>query len=57
MKNKNDIDLDGRIEKLEHENKALKNRCHVLSMGTICFYCPLECEHRSCDFRNNESEA
>lgn len=56
MKNKNDIDLDGRIEKLEHENKALKNRCHVLSMGTICFYCPLECEHRSCDFRNNESE-
>lgn len=42
--------------KLKEENKALKNRCHALSGGTMCFFCHLDCEHRSCDFRNEESE-
>ena len=45
-----------RIEDLEKENKALKNRCYVLSGGSMCFFCPMECEHRKCDFRNKESE-
>ena len=43
---------DKRIEELKKENKALKNRCYVLSKGAMCFFCPMECEHRSCDFRN-----
>ncbi len=43
------------IKALE-ENKKLKNRCYTLSSGTLCLFCPLECEHRSCDFRNKESE-
>ena len=44
------------LEEIKKENKALKNRCYVLSNGTMCFFCPLECEHRSCNFRNAESE-
>lgn len=45
-----------KMEKLEKENKALKNRCYALSSGAMCFFCHLDCEHRSCDFRNKESE-
>lgn len=45
-----------KLEKLEKENKALKNRCYAISKGSLCFFCPLECEHRSCDYRNKESE-
>lgn len=45
-----------KLEKLEKENKALKNRCYAISKGSLCFFCPLECEHRSCDYRHKESE-
>lgn len=45
-----------KAEKLEKENKALKNRCYAISRGPLCFFCPLECEHRNCDFRYKESE-
>ena len=44
------------LEEIKKENKSLKNRCYVLSRGMMCLYCPLDCEHRSCDFRNAESE-
>ena len=27
------------------ENRQLKNRCFVLSKGTLCLFCPMECEH------------
>lgn len=45
------------ISKLEQENKALKNRCYVLSRGVMCFYCHFECEHRTCNFRNNTGDS
>jgi len=45
-----------KTEKLEKENKALKNRCYAISKGSLCFFCPLECEHRSCDYRYKGSE-
>ena len=40
------IDKDKIIEDLKHENKALKNRCYVLSDQTLCLFCRLDCEHR-----------
>lgn len=50
------MEKDERIEKLERENKVLKNRCYALSSGSLCCFCPLECERRSCDFLNWKSE-
>ncbi len=50
------MDKDKRIAESEKENKALKNRCYALSDGTMCFFCPLECEHRSSDFRNSTGD-
>lgn len=44
-----------RIEKLEKENKALKNRCYALSSGKFCPFCPYECERRNCEFNSKES--
>jgi len=52
----NEEELRSALEEIKKENKALKNRCYVLSGGSMCFFCPMECEHRSCDFRNKESE-
>ena len=39
------------VAKLEKENKQLKNRCRVLGNGMLCFYCPIECENRTFEFR------
>lgn len=38
--------------------KPLQNRCYVLSSGTLCFFCNMECKHRSEPFReaNNNGE-
>jgi hypothetical protein len=52
----NEEELRKELERLEKENKALKNRCFAQTRGVMCFFCPLECEHRTCDFRNKESE-
>lgn len=52
----NEEELRRALEKIEKENKSLKNRCYVLSSGMMCSFCPLDCEHRSCDFHNGESE-
>lgn len=52
----NEEELRKELERLEKENKALKNRCFAQTRGAMCFFCPLECEHRTCDFRNKESE-
>lgn len=52
----NEEELRRALEEREKENKALKNRCYVLSNGAMCFFCPMDCEHRSSEFRNNESE-
>lgn len=41
-------------EKLRHENKALKNRCYILTRGTLCLFCPIDCSDREVNFRGNE---
>lgn len=51
-----DFDLICKADEIEKENKALKNRCYAISKGSLCFFCPLKCEHRNCDFRYKESE-
>ena len=42
------------IEKLREYNEALKTRCRALTNGTVCFYCPMECKHRTEAFRNDQ---
>lgn len=41
------------VEKIEKENEALKTRCRVLTNGTMCFFCPLECKNRTEKFRGD----
>lgn len=41
------------IEELKHENKMLKNRCVVFTEGTMCAFCPFECDNRSKKYRGN----
>ena len=31
---------------IEDENKALKNRCYILSGGGLCAFCGYDCKHR-----------
>lgn len=45
------------IEKLKHENQMLKNRCSALTGGTMCLYCPFDCENRTKKYRGqNETD-
>ena len=39
------------IKKLEHENEMLKNRCAALTEGTMCHFCPYQCERRRHKYR------
>ena len=34
------------VRKIEDENKALKNRCYILSGGGLCAFCGYDCKHR-----------
>ena len=34
------------VRKIEDENKALKNRCYILSGGGLCVFCGYDCKHR-----------
>ena len=43
------------IEEFEKENKALQNRCYAVTGGTLCLFCPIDCDHRSTKFRGNEN--
>ena len=43
-------------KELDKENKVLKNRCFALTHGTMCFFCPLNCEHRSKAFRKDKEQ-
>lgn len=52
----NEEELRISLAKIKKENKALKNRCYAISKGSLCFFCPLECEHRNCDYRYKKSE-
>lgn len=42
------------ITSLKKENEQLKNRCFALTKGSLCFFCPLKCERRQAQFRNDE---
>lgn len=44
------------VEKLRFENRALKNRCYILTRGAMCLFCPINCSDREVDFRGNEDE-
>ncbi len=48
------MDFEKQIEQLKRENKMLKNRCRVLSNGTLCCFCLLECKNRKTPFRGNK---
>lgn len=41
------------IEKLKKENEQLKNRCHAMTHGVICLFCPMECKFRGESFRDD----
>ena len=41
------------ITKYLKENKQLKSRCYVLTNGTMCLFCPIDCERRTERFRND----
>ena len=45
------LETKKRNEELEHENKMLKNRCVVLTEGTMCLFCPYDCENRTKEYR------
>lgn len=38
--------IERAIEALEQVPK-LQNRCHALTHGQICVFCPYECEHKA----------
>jgi hypothetical protein len=42
------------VEKLRKENVALKNRCYILTRGSMCLFCPIDCNDRTVKFRGNE---
>lgn len=44
------------VEKVEKENKALKNSCRIITSGQMCFFCSIECENRTTEFRGNANE-
>ena len=49
-------DQRAEINKLKEYNKALRYRCKALTKGTVCFYCPMECEHRTVAFRTDRDK-
>lgn len=42
------------FKKLQHENKMLKNRCAALTAGTMCKFCPYECDNRTARYRGEK---
>ena len=52
--NKTNSELLEMNEKLVADNGALKNRCRTLTHGSMCFFCPMECDNRSMPFRGEE---
>ena len=44
-------DAQKEINRLKHENEMLQNRCHALTLGTMCMFCPYDCENRTKKFR------
>lgn len=46
---------DIEIKALKHENTVLKNRCRVLSQGSLCIFCSMECPNRTMQYRGDET--
>ena len=44
------------FEKIKSTNKALQNRCKALTQGSLCLYCPIDCEQRVQIFRGDAGE-
>lgn len=34
------------VRKIEDENRVLKNRCYVLSGGSLCMFCEYDCKYK-----------
>ena len=49
-----ECDKNCEFAKMEKENKALKNQCFVLGKGMLCAFCPMNCEHRTVGFRDED---
>lgn len=41
------------LEQAEKDIKALQNRCFALSNGTMCLFCPMDCDRRSIAYRGD----
>lgn len=35
-------ELNEKVEKLEHEKRALENRCYTLTHGVVCLFCRID---------------
>lgn len=46
-----DAEAEKLIDKIKYENQMLKNRCRALTEGTMCRYCPFDCERRTEKYR------
>ncbi len=41
------------VQKRLKQFDALTNRCRVLSNGTLCLFCPIECNNRKDKYRGD----
>lgn len=46
--------MSDQMEKLKKDNEALKERCFVLTQGSMCLICTIDCARRL--YRNIRSE-
>ena len=42
------------IKELEHLNECLQNRCHALTGGVMCIFCPMSCKHKNTEVVDND---
>lgn len=49
-------ELNEKIEELEHEKRALANRCYVLTRGLCCNSCAVDgCRYKAKEQKENKS--
>lgn len=49
-------DLRAENDMLRKYNKALRNRCRLLTGGNLCIFCPIECHNRTEAFRTDQDK-
>lgn len=48
-------ELNEKVEKLEHEKRALANRCYVLTHGITCIFCGIDgCKYKAKEQKDDE---